>query len=239
MTYIYRPGAYNVTDSGRARIAQPGFSAATPWWLSGGIAAANCVAAYTPKGAVSLAASYDNNAAPGNGLPDGTYDAALGVAPTWAAGTGWAFDGVSMYLTTGITSVAGGWSMILRFSEIGVVNRYLAATFATEHFGIGPLFNNGTAVYFRNKTSAPVAPGLTAGTLCIAGASVYRNGTQEAGVSLFPSLSVAVPALYIGCRNNNGTPDMYSDGKVQAFAIYNATLTAPQVAAVSTAMMAL
>lgn len=28
MTYIYRPGAYNVTDAGRARIAQPGFSAA-------------------------------------------------------------------------------------------------------------------------------------------------------------------------------------------------------------------
>ena len=45
----------------------PRAAAAVPWYLSGGIAAANCIAAFTPKGAASLAASYDNNAAPGNG----------------------------------------------------------------------------------------------------------------------------------------------------------------------------
>jgi len=40
-------------------------SGVEPWWLSGGIAAANCVAAYQPKGAASLEASYVNLANPG------------------------------------------------------------------------------------------------------------------------------------------------------------------------------
>ena len=58
-----------------------------PWYLAGGISAANCLAAYQPKGAASLAASYSNLANPG------TYNAAPGVAPTFDASTGWTFNG--------------------------------------------------------------------------------------------------------------------------------------------------
>lgn len=43
---------------------------------------ATCVAAYDAIGAASLADSYVNEANPG------TFDAAPGVAPTWAYGTG-------------------------------------------------------------------------------------------------------------------------------------------------------
>jgi hypothetical protein len=75
-------------------------AAAVPWWLAGGVAAANAIAVYQPKGAADLAASYVNLANPG------TYDAAPGTAPTFDAATGWTFNGSTQYLTTGVTNGA-------------------------------------------------------------------------------------------------------------------------------------
>ena len=63
-------GPLGVTANGAAR-----------WYLAGGISASACVAAYQPKGSTSLAASYTNLNSPG------TYNAAPGVAPTWAVAT--------------------------------------------------------------------------------------------------------------------------------------------------------
>lgn len=234
MTYIYRPGVYNVTDYRRARIAQPGFSAATPWWLSGGIAAANCVAAYTPKGAASLVASYDNNAAPGNGLADGTYDAAPGVAPTWGAATGWTFNGTDMYLTTGVVP-ASGWSMIVRFSDVAVNSRWLMGSEAPQFYlasnWAGGVLYGANGIGFRN-------PGIASGVIAIAGQQPYRNGATD-GATVGAGGWATVRPIAIGALNSNGAIVYYVNGKIQAAAIYNATLTAPQVAAVSTAMMAL
>jgi hypothetical protein len=62
------------------------------WWLSGGIAPATCLAAYTPKGAASLAVSYDNQATALNGLPDGTYDITVNNPTGWSASAGWIFS---------------------------------------------------------------------------------------------------------------------------------------------------
>ncbi|MBU0791869.1 MAG: hypothetical protein KKC55_15580, partial [Gammaproteobacteria bacterium] len=77
-------------DAGEAEAAE------THWWLApvGGvdtILAAYCIAAYDAKNAASLVASYDNLAAPLNGLPDGTYDCTPIVVPDWANGSGWMF----------------------------------------------------------------------------------------------------------------------------------------------------
>ena len=69
-----------VFSPGFAKIFRPAFdpgaaaAAAVPWYLASGVPAANCIAAYAAKGAAGLAASYDNLAAPGNGLADGTYE---------------------------------------------------------------------------------------------------------------------------------------------------------------------
>ena len=86
-------------------------AAAVPWWLTGGISAANCIAAYQPKGAADYAASKVNLAKPG------TYDAADGTAyPTWSAAAGW-IAATTGYLTTGITvSTNTSWSFIARYA---------------------------------------------------------------------------------------------------------------------------
>jgi hypothetical protein len=80
------------------------------WWLSGGISAANCIAAYQPKGAVSYAASKVNLANPG------TYNATEGTAPAFDTAVGWTFNGTTMFLETGIVPdlSAQAWSVIVR-----------------------------------------------------------------------------------------------------------------------------
>lgn len=243
---IYRPGQrlYYPSSPG-VRVVQPG-GAAIPWYLSGGIAAANCIAAYTPKGSSSLAASYDNNAAPGNGLADGTYDAALGVAPTWDAATGWSFDG-SQVLNTGVEPAASGYAIAVRVS--GVPN---AAAFRVVMgqrrggSGVDGLMvrcNNGVSAHgYIYQAYVSVAAYVASGVYVISGNGGYLDGLAETEALVGTGLN-AIP-IAIGANNQPSadygwTPGEYAVANVQAAAIYNVTLTAPQVAAVSAAMAAL
>lgn len=219
-----------------------GVVAAVPWWLSGGVAAANCLAAYTPKGAASLAASYDNNAAPGNGLADGTYDAALGVAPTFAAATGWTATGTE-YLNTGIVVTTPNWTMISRFSDFACppgVLMQLAGAGHTYIFRMSPDYGGTTwnRKAFRNGAGDWAPSGrVTSGVLAMAGGTGYYNGaslgtfTTGAGSTVYP--------VYMLAYDQSGSAAHFMIGKMQALAIYNTTLTPTQVAAVSTAMAAL
>ena len=76
------------------------------------MAGETCIAAYQPKGAADLAASYVNLITPG------TYNAAPGTAPTFDAATGWTFNGSTQYLTTGVVP-ASGYSMLVRVADMG------------------------------------------------------------------------------------------------------------------------
>src|SRR4030042_426783 len=90
-----------------------GKGVAIPWYLSGSIPRANCIAAYQPKGADSYAASKVNIANPG------TYNLSDGAAfPTWAAATGWTFAAASLqYLTIASAIItAPPFSMVCRFN---------------------------------------------------------------------------------------------------------------------------
>ena len=207
--------------------------AVAAWYLSGGVSAANCVAAYAPKGAASLAASYTNLANPG------TYTAAPGVAPTFDTATGWTFA-ASAYLTTGITPANDrSWSMIVRYTNAAAnVNNILAGSYVTPDNGffLRPLSTTGVN-YANGNGNTKVMPGLAAGVLCVAGLAGYRSGTAEATLTgAAPSPTVAI---MIGALNFSGSPIQAFVGKIQAIAIYNTTLTAPQVAAISSAMSAL
>jgi len=230
-THLLYPGSRGV------RVSQPGGAAATPWYLSGGIPAANAIAVYQPKGASSLLASYDNLAAPGNGLPDGTYDAAPGVAPTFDAATGWTFNGITQYLTTGITP-GTAYSLIIRFSNgpLGGAAQCCVCAARTANFIIASTNGSGNRS-FANGTSITIAGGeLASGVMAIAGTKAYTNGIVETGT--FTPATCNFP-LWIGALNNATVYAQGFPGKVKAVAIYNVTLDAPTILAVSTAMAAL
>lgn len=212
-------------------------SAAAAWYLSGGIAAANCLAAYTPKGAASLAASYDNNAAPGNGLADGTYDAAPGTAPSFASATGWTFlTASSQYLTTGGLIPATGYSYIARFANRLSAGSLLGSFDGTDNV---TMYIDASNLYYGNGgLGTPTStPALSAGTMAISNSTTYRNGVLDTPVC---SAWVASPGItiWLGARNYTGNK-FFSSVDILAVAIYDTALTAAQVLAVHTSIMSL
>lgn len=224
-------------------VFDPGLAVAavTPWYLSGGVAAANCIAAYTPKGKASLALSYNNDAAPGNGLLDGTYDAAPGVAPTWDAVNGWKFNGTTQYLTTGVVP-ATGFSMIVRLVLDGAGENVQmiagASNDTASGFAMRAVRSALTVVYIYGSGWTTVLATLS-GVHAIAKQQGYFNGapTISGGRA---TLTTTWP-IFIAQQNVAGAvyaPYFFS-GSIQALVIYNTTLTAPQVLAISTAMAAL
>lgn len=205
-------------------------AAAADWWLSGGVSAANCVVAYQPKGAASLAASYTNLANPG------TYTAAPGVAPTFAAATGWTFAAESTtYLNTGIVP-ASGWSFIIRFNGTADGGVPIGTYKPNARFFVQL---GSTVVVYASGSLVVVSPQATSGVLAIAGQQGYRNGTAD-GAAISAWTDTTTLSIYIGAHSRSDTGiGSYYTGSIQAIAIYNATLSAAQVSGISAAMAAL
>lgn len=207
-------------------------AAAVPWYLAGGVAAANCKAAYQAIGAASLSASYTNLANPG------TNDAAPGLAPTWASATGWTFNGTSQYLTTGVTPVNDQtWSLMVRYTMPGTSTGFLLGAFSgSAYYALQPNYPDNN-LYYENGSYLGVSPRLASGVVGFAGNKGYRNGSADSGT--IPTATGTLPAVFIGCLNSGGSPAYYHAASIQAVAIYNTALTSAQVSAISTAAAAL
>jgi hypothetical protein len=202
------------------------------WWAAGGIAA-GCVAAYQPKGAASLAASYLRVAGSGG---NANLDPAVvgGVAPTWNATHGWRFDGMvsaAAYLLSGIIPDANT-SAVIRFTQLDFKGtKQMFGEGGNNGFGLFPNLNN-TQTGFKNgavlNTSAIVSG---THTMAVCGKNVYLDGvsigTIGAGV-----LSAA--ELVFGAKGSALGNHHRGDWHTAAF--YNTVLSAPQVLAIHTAM---
>lgn len=241
-----------------AAFAQPfarpfpsqGAVAEIPWYLSGGISAANCAVAYAAKGAASLAASYDNLAAPGNGLPDGTYDATAGTPPTWNATDGWIFANlVNSYLTIGTFGFDyNGLTLLVRFTTTNVSVR--GTFFGQNNTANCPSVETGsggisviTPGVFQAVSATPI---ITNGVNVAIGYVKRGNGaTHEIykdGVLQSLTTNAAVTYASTSCVKEIGRRALASQhwyGTIQAYAIYSSAITTAQVLAVSNAMNAL
>lgn len=226
---MFGPFSYGVVSQGGA----------IPLWYRAGGAPAP-VAAYLPKGAASLAASYINLPTPG------VNDAAPGVAPTWNATDGWIHNGLTQYLTTGIVPT-DTYTVIARFSnDANLAGRFMigakgagdsrhiispksSSAGSVARYSYGAAGQDGSSAYSSSGVLALVAAG--------ASAFGYRGGVLDATLS--SSMAGVSAQFYIGCLNNNGSPSTFWSGRIQALVIYSSTLDAGQVAAVSAAMAAL
>lgn len=230
----FRPGQRLVIPG--VQVFQPRVTnaVASTWWDNNG-AISGCVAAYAAKGAASLAASYTNLANPG------TYTAAPGVAPTFNAADGWTFNGSTQYLTTGVIPAAG-WSALIRFSDNTspdddtVFGSYSGATLRFS-VNINAVTGNNRIIY-QNGGILVESPGIAAGVVGFAGQTGYRNAVAASG-TIGAWSGTSTRQIYIGATNLEGSISNLFPGKIQAFAIYNVTLTAGQVATITTAMQAL
>jgi len=195
------------------------------------------IIAYLPKGASSLATSYVNLANPG------TYDATVGVAPTWNASSGWIFNGSTQYLDTGVEP-ASDWSMVVKFSDFvidgasaiaGITNYNVASFFIASSVG-QDWYGTGKAITV--VTRDPTLQGVRA----ISKYQGYLNGvadgtpaSEEAWANTGADLNIL-----IGCYNYaGGSPAVFSQVNVQAFTVYDKTLSAAEILAVTQAMEAI
>lgn len=209
-------------------------SAAAIWWDPAGEGL--CIwAAYQPKGAASLAASYTDLSGNGN-------DASVGVAPTWDTVNGWMFDGITQYLTTTFVPADDqSQSMIMQVTNC-VVSSGTGMLDNTNgnRLSLQPVTGGFGVQYGNGLNSVVIGPTLAAGNVCVAGASGYRDGAAETA-ALNPPTGPTTLTAYIGATHRLGLVPaiVYMSGYIQAFALYDCILTAPQVLAVAAAMAAL
>lgn len=198
------------------------------WWSTGGIT--SCIAAYQPKDAWSLADSYVNLVTPG------TYNLTVGSAPTWDVINGWKFV-TNKYLNTNITG-GNSYTAIVRFSTITVGGGVLgeSTSGSQTRLDIFPIWGGNS--YFRSGGTFNQAVTYTSGVLAVTPAKGYANGSPVGALSGAYSGSTTYK-IYIGCTNVNNSPSNYLTGYIQALAIYNATLSDANIAALTTAMNAL
>lgn len=206
------------------------------WWLAGGIGPANCVAAYQAKSAASYAASKVNLA------NAGTYDAVdvIGETTAWDATNGWKRISNDGGLDTGILPTSSGWSLIIRFSNVtSGTNGYsyiIGKTETGKTMAIGSVESNQHAYY--NSGKLRLGENINIGVMAIAGQTGYLNGSSEGTIPTSWS-GVSTKSLYLMICNGLGDANLPPTIYVQAAAVYNATLTADQVSALTTAMNAL
>jgi hypothetical protein len=219
----------------RGQIGAPlataaGGAAAGPWWNPDGATPAAVCGAWQAKGAASLAASYLNLAT----LGYANIDPAIvgGVAPGWAAGTGWSSDG-TQYLLTGIFP-SSSYSMLARFSDVLAGGSKVGGIDAPSWFFWRASFVGYVATYFSNLDYY-VAPALSTGVLGLTKEGSYRNGVLDIAISA-PDFAPGAQQIGMLCTGS-GIQGMA--GNMQAFAIYDVVLSAPQVLARATAMAAL
>lgn len=223
-----------------------------PWWnpdgatLGAGVGG-SCVGAYraidTPgsvwgAGPANYAVSLVNLANPGvNDLIEGN-----GAVP-WAGATGWGFVAAALqYFDTGFIPDTDQTQTIL----VQFANRANTGFLLGEFSVVGPntqvhIYLNAAGNQVNYSNGAPgvsVAPVLNAGNLAIAGNQGYRDGVAEGG-ALPASPNAHTRSIWIGARNNAGVIQLPITADVESVAIYNITLTAPQVLARAVAMVAL
>jgi len=207
-------------------IASPGAAVANPWYLSGGIAAANCRGAYAAKGAASLAASYTN-------LANAALPLTEGIAPTWDVTTGWYSDGTK-YLLTGINTTTTSSIVVRCTAELspgsGISGHMIGAS-VVNHYGILALAANYGTYFIYAGNVYLIGFGPYSGCYILTPTAAYIDGVKKATVSGTNNSS----PISIFCR---GAGNSFGAGYITHVAEYNIAIDS-YVSELTTAINAL
>lgn len=231
-----------------ARGHWTGAAASAGWWI---VAGQTCVAAYQPKGAADLAASYVNLANPG--VLD--LSASAGTV-TFATATGWTFDGTTSLKTAGTTTLTITHTLAVRFVTPAswtqqtpiLISMRQASPIRTFDFvpRHQSLANKGHLQAYNGSWGTLQTSGVLSmntgyvfvGTMAANALAIYLNGSPDASGAGLASIDGTVK-IGIGNSAASNDPNQYMQGSVQAAAIYSGTLSAGEIASLTTAMNAL
>jgi len=213
------------------------------WWLPAGITQSDLVQVFQPKGAASYATSLSDLSGNGN-------NASTISAPAWNATDGWIFSGTE-YLDSNVVPVNDGtWSVFVRYSDasttedsflvglLGNAGGVLQARFRIElDFDTSNriLILNSGDFYYQAVSQEP-----TSGVIGFAGGTPHHSNPSISFTAQSPlTYDLANDSYYIGAASNFGSATKFAYAKMQAIAVYNKTLSAAQVSALSASMEAL
>ena len=207
-----------------------------PWYLSGGVTPANCIAVYQAKGAASYAASLVNLKTPG------TCDLTeTNGAVTWDAVNGFQFVAAgTKALDTGILA-NGTTSVFVRFAG-AASGCAVGSAVLNAYFLDWPKTGADYAAYWANAgwTVVSVGGAYAAGTYCHNAIDIYKNGAFLYNFAGKIWGGISLYALTLGADHTGvGVYDSYFTGNILACSIYSAALSAPQITAIHTAISAL
>lgn len=192
------------------------------WWLAGGVPSSTNYTIYDPLTSGSQALSYVNLANPG------TRDAVAGVAPTWAQGSGWTFNGTTQYLISNGAKFLTNSTLIIWYEDWTGV--YVVGSTKVL---IRPV--NSSTTRLTINTNTDISGESNGGVIGVrAGLNCYRNTSQFWAMGSFPTGTDY--DLYVGCRNAAGTASNFGGGNVYRFALYDFKLSDAEMEAVITAM---
>jgi hypothetical protein len=189
------------------------------------------IAAYQPKGAASLAASYVNLANPG------THDLSTTSAPEWSASTGWGFlpaNSTAHVVTTTPSYTLQDVCIIIRCNPVGSTTgggRAFTRVSGTPAF---QTFPRNAGAFYANISTITLSDILTDSVFAINKTDVYVNGLFQG------SVTVEANATASGILFGNRTAlDRVLNGYIMAAGFFVPSLTPAEVLAKSTAMAAL
>jgi len=187
------------------------------------------VSAYQPIGAPDAIAARQNVGLWQRML--GLYTATPGVAPTWAARTGWKGTG-SQWLDTAIVPTASTWSYVIRFSGIvGTQGVTFGGLTAADGYGvfIWPVRLVGGNFWWGNGDGVYSAVSFASGVAAITGKACYVNGVSTATIPA--GWTANAQSLYLLAWHQTAVPQAQwpLTGNIQAFAVYSRILTPAEV----------
>ena len=220
------------------------------WWLSGGISAGDCVAAYQAIGAANIAASKVNLNDPG------TNDIDVGTDPAFDAATGWSFNGSTHYLGLSSYSIVD-----TPFTVVARMNANIAAAATSIICGLNNISTTGSA---RRNWAIKAEQYLNTGKLGISayqgtgdvasdlntpsgdsvviitrsGTSViFYSGASSSEKSVTINYSNAKTGFYIGASLWDATVVDRFTGYIAAISYYHTVITSDQRAAITAALL--
>jgi hypothetical protein len=207
------------------------------WWRGGSVVSADVVGAYQAIGARSISDSKINRNDPGTNDIDNS-----GNNPAFAEATGWTFNGVNHWLTAGIIP-GSAYTMIARIlspnGNDGIMGCRVAGSDFSLETAMGVPFTGALRSRWGNgsQDTGQVFSGAAVHVVALAGNTPYVDGVVQTAVA--GVWGGAPVALYFGAHNSAGVATDFYSSQIHAVAVYNRTLTAIEVEAISSAMAAL
>lgn len=194
--------------------------ASIPWWLAGGeIPESTDYTVYDPLAATDYNESLTNLANPG------TRDASTtGTPPTFAAGEGWEFKSATSTWLSVNSPFTSAKTLVVWLEDCKSGVNYILGNSKIYYWPI--LSGSGTRI---GTSSNLTLPWYSVGGIAAirVGDGFYFNGKKFGTV---PALAVGTDYdLYLGCRNNSGSPQLHANGKILRFALYDFVLSDAQL----------